>query len=275
MVGAKAYLYGEIKGSGSPYTISVDVLKTDSNDKLTSIEETAEGKEQIAAAISRIASRVRADMGESEHSVTKTSLPLDQEASSDVAALQAYAAGEDALESGRIGDAIRLFEEAKTLPIRSLRRLICGWPGCISAERAEMAAASEAKLAQDTSERRERSFEAACSVLFRDELERRLQPGCRGDEAVQGALSAGPGRECWVWRGCCGRRGIFLRHCRRRSRSLARIPYSSDAYSEAEIAMTGMDRFQGVLQLQEQAQRLGVIPGGITACGCVSRGRCG
>ena len=54
-LGAKAYLYGEIKGSGSPYTISVDVLKTDSNDKLTSIEETAEGKEQIAAAIGRIA----------------------------------------------------------------------------------------------------------------------------------------------------------------------------------------------------------------------------
>ncbi len=27
--------------------------------------------------------------------------------------------------------------------------------------------------------------------------------------------------------------------------------------------MTGMDRFQGALQLQEQAQRLGVVPGGM------------
>jgi serine/threonine-protein kinase len=41
-------------------------------------------------------------------------------------------------------------------------------------------------------------------------------------------------------------------------------PYNADAYAEAEIAMIGMDRFQGALQLQEQAQRLGVIPGRMT-----------
>ncbi len=203
VVGAKAYLYGEIKGSGSPYTISVDVLKTDSNDKLTSIEETAEGKEQIAAAIGRIASRVRADMGESEHSVTKTSLPLAQEASSDVAALQAYAAGEDALESGRIGDAIRSFEEAKAVdPKFTQAHLRLAW--LYRAERAETAAAAEAKLAQDNVRGGERSFEAACAALFRDELERRLQPGRRGDEAVQGALSAGPGRGAGSGAGAAG-----------------------------------------------------------------------
>lgn len=151
MVGAKAYLYGEIKGSGSPYTISVDVLKTDSNDKLASIEETAEGKEQIAAAIGRIASRIRADVGESEHSVAKTSLPLAQEASSEVDALQAYSAGEGALEGGRIGDAIRSFEEAKTVdPKFTQAHLRLAW--LYRAERAEVSAADEAKLAQDSAE---------------------------------------------------------------------------------------------------------------------------
>ena len=52
-VGAKAYLYGEITRSGTSYTISVDVLKADSNDKVATLEETAASREEIPAAIGR------------------------------------------------------------------------------------------------------------------------------------------------------------------------------------------------------------------------------
>jgi serine/threonine protein kinase len=261
VVGAKAYLYGEIKGSGSPYTISVDVLKTDSNDKLTSIEETAEGKEQIAAAIGRIASRVRADMGENEHSITKTSLPLNQEASSDVAALQAYAAGEDALESGRIGDAIRSFEAAKAAdPKFTQAHLRLAW--LYRAERAETAAAAEAKLAQDTSEGASDRLKLLAQFCF--------EMNSSGDYGRAAGVMK-QFKELYP-RDLAGVLGLaqVLRaqgHLPEALQAAQQVfsedPYSSDAYSEAEIAMTGMDRFQGALQLQEQAHKLGVVPGGI------------
>jgi eukaryotic-like serine/threonine-protein kinase len=261
VVGAKAYLYGEIKGSGSPYTISVDVLKTDSNDKLTSIEETAEGKEQIAAAIGRIASRVRADMGESEHSVTKTGLPLADEASSDVTALQAYAMGEDAVESGRTGDAIRSFEAAKAAdPKFTQAHMQLAW--LYRAERAEVAAAAEAKLAQDTSEGASDRLKLLAQLCF--------EMNSTGDfNRAAGVMKQF--KELYP-RDLAGVLGLarVLRAQGRLPEALqaaqqvySEYPYSSDAYSEAEMAMTGMDRFQGALQLQEQAQRLGVIPGGI------------
>jgi eukaryotic-like serine/threonine-protein kinase len=261
VVGAKAYLYGEIKGSGSPYTISVDVLKTDSNDKLTSIEEMAEGKEQIAAAIGRIASRVRADMGENEHLVTKTSLPLADEASSDVAALHAYAAGEDALESGRIGDAIRSFEDAKAAdPKFTQAHMQLAW--LYRAERAEVAAAAEAKLAQDTSEGASDRLKLLAQLCF--------EMNSSGDYTrAAGVMKqfkelyprdpAGVLGLAQVLRA----QGHLPEALQAAQQVFSEDPYSSDAYSEAEIAMTGMDRFQGALQLQEQAQRLGVVPGGI------------
>ena len=261
VVGAKAYLYGEIKGSGSPYTISVDVLKTESNDKLTSIEETAEGKEQIAAAIGRIASRVRADMGESEHSVGKTSLPLADEASSDVTALQAYAAGEDAAESGRIGDAIRTFEAAKAAdPKFTQAHMQLAW--LYRAERAEVAAAAEAKLAQDTSEGASDRLKLLAQLCF--------EMNSSGDyNRAAGVMKqfkelyprdlAGVLGVARVLRA----QGHLPEALQAAQQVYSEYPYSSDAYSEAEMAMTGMDRFQGALQLQEQAQRLGVIPGGI------------
>jgi serine/threonine protein kinase/tetratricopeptide (TPR) repeat protein len=262
VVGAKAYLYGEIKGSGSPYTISVDVLKTDSNDKLTSIEETAEGKEQIAAAIGRIASRVRADMGESEHSVAKTSLPLAEEVSSDVAALQAYAAGEAALDSGHTGDAIASFERAKTAdPKFTQAHLRLAW--LYRAERAETAAASEAKLAQDTSEggsdrlkllaqfsyemNSSGDYNRAAGVMKQfKELYPRDLAGVLGTARVLRA------------------QGHLPEALQAAKQVYGDDPYNADVYAEAEITMIGMDRFQGALQLQEQAQRLGVIPGGTT-----------
>ncbi len=129
IAGAKAYLYGEIKGTAAPYTISVDVLKTDSNDKLASIEEKAESKEQIAAAIGRVAGRVRASMGENDRTISK-SVSLEEEATSDLSALQAYGAGEVALQSSKIAEAVGFYKKAEAAD-RSLRRRICGWPGYI------------------------------------------------------------------------------------------------------------------------------------------------
>jgi serine/threonine-protein kinase len=39
-------------------------------------------------------------------------------------------------------------------------------------------------------------------------------------------------------------------------------PFDAEMYSEAELAMTGMDRYDGALQLEAQAERVGVAPSG-------------
>ena len=113
LIGAKAYLYGEIKGTSAPYTISVDVLNTESNDKLTSIEELAETREQIPAAISRLASRVRSNMGENDRSIARSNVALEQEASANLDALQLYAMGESARQAGKMLEAITDLSKAK------------------------------------------------------------------------------------------------------------------------------------------------------------------
>jgi serine/threonine-protein kinase len=262
LVGAKAYLYGEIKGSGSPYTISVDVLKTDSNDKLTSIEETAEGKEQIAAAIGRVASRVRSDMGESEHSVIKANLPLAAEASSDVAALQAYASGVAALESGRTADAIASFERAKVAdPKFTQAHLQLAW--LYRADRAEGATASEAKLAQDNSDGNSDRTKLLAQFSFEMNSSGDYSRAAGVMKQFKELYPRDPAGVLGLAR-VLRAEGHLPEALQAAQQVYAEDPYNVDAYTEAEIDMIGMDRFRGALQLQEQARRLGVIPTGGT-----------
>ncbi len=151
MIGAKAYLYGEVRGGGEePYVISVDVLNTESNDKLASVDETAGAREEIPAAIGRLARAMRAEMGEATATIDAASVPLKNEATANVAALHAYAVGESAMQRGRTADAIAAYQQAVGLDagfIQAQMRL--AW--LYRAEKAEVAAASAASLAQDAS----------------------------------------------------------------------------------------------------------------------------
>jgi tetratricopeptide (TPR) repeat protein len=266
MVGAKAYLYGEIQGQGSgPYTIVVDVLKTDSNDKLTSIEEKAENQEQIAAAVDRVARRVRSDMGEAERTIAKSDMPLKYEGTTSLKAMQAYEMGERALESGRIGDAIASYEKAREAdPKFALAHLRLAW--LYKAEMAEPAAAGEAKLAQATTGENASDklkllaefcyemngtgdYSRAAGVL------RQYKELYPKDE--EGELALAQARLLRA-------EGHFPEALQAAQLAYGENPYSADAYAEAETAMLGMDRYQGVLQLNEQARRLGVVPRGST-----------
>ena len=150
----------------------------------------------------------------------------------------------------------------RRLPIRSLRRLICGWRWLYGAERAETAAAAEAKLAQDTSEGASDRLKLLAQFCF--------EMNSSGDYSRAAGVMK-QFKELYP-RDLAGVLGLarVLRaqgHLPEALQAAQQVfsedPYNSDAYSEAEIAMTGMDRFQGALQLQEQAQRLGVVPGGI------------
>jgi serine/threonine protein kinase/tetratricopeptide (TPR) repeat protein len=259
-VGAKAYLYGEIKGSDGAYTISVDVLKTDSNDKLTSIEETAPTKDQLVATIGRIATRVRTVMGEGDRAIAKANTPLDKDASGSVESLQSYALGEVALQGGRTGDAVAAFQKAAAADAKFAQaHLKLAW--IYRGEGAETAAAAEGKLAQDASENASDRLKMLAQFSY--------EMNTTGDfERAAGVMRqfkelfphdiAGMLGTARVLRA----QGHLPEALQAAQQVYAENPYDGDAYVEAEALMVGMDRFQGARELQEQSRRLGVVRSG-------------
>jgi serine/threonine protein kinase/tetratricopeptide (TPR) repeat protein len=262
LVGAKAYLYGEIRSADGMYTISVDVLKTDSNDKLASIEEKAEGREQIAAALGRVAAKVRSDVGETDRSIAKTNRPLEEQASSNLLALQAYALGEEASQGGRTADAIAAYRQATVADAKfSQAHLRLAW--LYREEMAESTAAEEAKLALDTAEGRGDRLKLLTQFCF--------EMNATGDTLKaagvmrqfkelfprDGAGSLGTAR---VLRA----QGHLPEALQAAQQALAEDPYDGEAYAEAELSMVGLDRYRDALQLQDQARRSGVVRSGVT-----------
>ncbi len=262
MVGAKAYLYGEIKGSGAPYTISVDVLKSDSNDKLTSVEETADGKDQLAAAIDRLAVKLRSNLGESERAIAKTSVPLEHEGSTSLNALRAYAMGDSALQSGRITDALAEYQAATIAdPKFSQAHVQLAW--LYGSERSEASAASEAKLAVAAAEEgsdRSKLLAEFCEAMNASGDYSRAAGIMRQFKELYPHDVAGELGVARVLRA----QGHLPEALQSAQQAFAQAPYLGDAYLESEAAMIGMDRYQGALQLQEQARRLGVVRSGNT-----------
>ena len=93
---------------------------------------------------------MRAEMGEASATIDAASVPLKNEATANVAALHAYAVGESAMQQGRTADAIAAYQQAVGLDagfIQAQMRL--AW--LYRAEKAEVAAANAASLAQDAS----------------------------------------------------------------------------------------------------------------------------
>ncbi|MCU1320366.1 MAG: serine/threonine protein kinase [Acidobacteriaceae bacterium] len=257
LVEAKAYLYGEVTRSGEAYSIHLDVLKTDSNDKLTSIEEQAEGKDAIAAAIDRVARRIRADMGETDRAIDKTALPLGKAATADLDALQSYSAGETALQKGRTIEAITAFERSKVSdPKFTQAHLRLAW--LYSFEHAETAAAAEAKLALDAAEG------AGDRLLLLTQF--CYEMNVNGDYARSAGIlkqfrelfphdSAGLLSQARLLRA----QGHLPEALQAAQQTYSDDPYNGDAYVEAETALIGLDRFRSALQLQEQTARLGMV----------------
>ena len=145
-VGARAYLYGEIRGT-SPYTISVDVLKSDSNDKVETLEESAASRAEIPAAIGRLALDIRSAMSQDTRTEERNGVPLEREATASVDALHAYAMGESLRQSGKVGDALAAYRDAVKLDQKFVQaQMQLAW--LYSGEKAEVSSASAAELAR-------------------------------------------------------------------------------------------------------------------------------
>ena len=270
-LGAKAYLYGEVRQSGDAYTISVDVLNAASNDKLVTMVETAASREELPAAIDRLARSVRSNMGESSRDIGRSSTPLSHEGSISLEALHAYALAEAAAQQGRSFDAMLAYQQAVAADPKFIEaQLKLSW--LYVAQKAEVAAADSAAqafaAANDSSPRlkllagfanelnAEGNFAKASEIAHQlvtqyphdaeglTDLARVERAQAHPAEALQAAQQA-----------------------------YSEDTRSAEAYAEAERDMIALNHFDGALETETLAQRLGVPSGGVTTAAAYLDGR--
>jgi serine/threonine-protein kinase len=255
-VNARAYLYGEITGSQAPYTISVEVLEADSNDKVASLEEIAASREEIPAAIGRLAKALRAEVSEDSKADLRRSVPLEQEASAKVDALHAYALGEAATETGHRRDALMAYKQATKLDpgfVQAYLRL--AW--LYRDEKAEVASADAAVAARNASVHASDKMKLLAKFCY--------EMNASGD-TDQAAKTIRDYRTRYPL-DVDGMQGMALalrmqghlpEALKMAQQGYSRDPFDAQTYVEAELAMIGMGRFDDVLQLETDAKRVGV-----------------
>jgi eukaryotic-like serine/threonine-protein kinase len=91
--GLKAFVAGTIAALGSHYVLTLVAIDGQNGAVVAHEQEEAESKEEVLRALSRAATRLRKQLGESLGSVEKYDTPLDQATTHSLEALQAYTLG--------------------------------------------------------------------------------------------------------------------------------------------------------------------------------------
>ncbi|MGA8035356.1 MAG: protein kinase [Candidatus Acidiferrales bacterium] len=107
-----ATIDGSIAQVGSEYTIIVKAVNCNSGDTLASAEATAADKSHVLDALSKVATDLRAKLGESLSTVKKFDTPLEQASTSSLEALQVFSKGRAATAAGDFGASIPYFQRA-------------------------------------------------------------------------------------------------------------------------------------------------------------------
>ena len=258
-VGARAYLYGEITRSGASYTISVDVLKTDSNDKVATLEETAASRERIPAAIGRLARDIRIEVSEDGTEAAQSGVPLEVEATANVNALHAYAVGEAAMQRGRVSSALAAYQQAVGLDpkfVQAQMRLV--W--LYRSEKAEVASANAAGLAREAAAKASEKMKMLTRFCY--------EMNASGDygQAVK-TIREFVARYPHDVDGMKGLalvlrvQGLLPEALQAAQRGYGEHPFDAETYAEVELAMIEMDRYDDAAQLETRAEHFGVVSG--------------
>jgi DNA-binding winged helix-turn-helix (wHTH) protein/tetratricopeptide (TPR) repeat protein len=113
--GIKAVVVPEIHAFGSKYLITLEAIEARDQKSIALLEEEAESKHKVTAALGKVASGLRKQLGESLSSLEKYDAPLDLATTSSLEALEAYQAGQARFRSGKQGESIAFFERAVEL----------------------------------------------------------------------------------------------------------------------------------------------------------------
>jgi serine/threonine protein kinase/tetratricopeptide (TPR) repeat protein len=256
-VHAQAYLYGEVTGPQAPYKISVEVLEADSNDQVVSLEETANSREEIPAAIGRLAKAVRAEISADSKSDLRRSVPLEREASTKVDALHAYALGDAAMRDGHWSDALIAYQQAAMLdPTFVQAQMSLSW--LYRSEKAEVASADAAIAARDASAHASEKVKLLAKFSYEMNASGDTEQAAK---TIRDYIARYP-------LDINGMKGISLvlrtqgdmpNALKMARQAYTRDPFDAQAYAGAELAMIGMGRYDDVLKLETEEKRAGLI----------------
>jgi DNA-binding winged helix-turn-helix (wHTH) protein/tetratricopeptide (TPR) repeat protein len=99
--GSRAYIAGSIAKLGNQYVLGLKALNCANGDTLAQEQTSAAAKEQVLAALSVAAAKLRGELGESLATVQKFDVPLQQATTPSLEALRAYSVGrKEASEQG-------------------------------------------------------------------------------------------------------------------------------------------------------------------------------
>ena len=112
--GAKATIAGDIAPVGVGYALTVRVLSAADGTTLLAERESANGPEELIAAVDRLSRRVREGIGESLKSI-RAGVPLEEVTTSSLEALRKYSQAERLADEGRMEDALTLINEVLRL----------------------------------------------------------------------------------------------------------------------------------------------------------------
>ena len=98
--GIKAYLSGSIAKIGDTYIITETAQNTASGDDIASEQAQAADKDHVIEAVGKVATAMRARLGESLGSIQKLDTPLGQATTPSLEAFRAYALGDVEHEKG-------------------------------------------------------------------------------------------------------------------------------------------------------------------------------
>ncbi len=112
--GVKALVAGSITQLGSHYALALEAVDSRSGNVLARAQVEAGGKEQVLQALSRAATQLRRNLGESLRSVRKFDALLERTTSS-LEALQAYSLGDQEKRKGRFLQSVPFFQRAVEL----------------------------------------------------------------------------------------------------------------------------------------------------------------
>ena len=259
-LGTRAYFYGSIKGATPPYLLHVALLNTATNEVMSFAEEHAPSQQEVPAAIDRIADDLRAAIGEDSDSISRNHNALSREATSNIDALRTYSLAEDALAGGRTLDAMRFYQQAVALEPRFTLAYV-RLTVLYRKQRAEVAAADTARLALASADN--------TSDRLRTIAQYEYEMNSSGDYNRAAGLIRKLVTDNPNDADALERLARVLRLQGRMSESLqmaqqayAIDPLNADAYTQADNALIGLDRYDASYQLQGTEQRLGLARGG-------------
>ena len=259
-LGADTYLSGMVSGVSAPYLIRVELREVTSDKILASAESNAPSLSQIPGSIDVLAGEIRASAGEPRSSIEQFSTPLAREATGSLEALHLFAQGQALLAALRPVDALKLFHLA-TLSDPKFTQAHLKRAEIFAQFQAETAAGDAARMAlasADNSSERTRTLaqvayemQQSGDLLRATLLLRNLIVSYPHDATVLATLACTLRLE-----------GHLAEALQAAQQAYAADPLNAFAYNQETDALVGLDRYDAALDLNAQAQRLGLSPAG-------------